>query len=402
MKALTIIVVILNLLAPCLHAQDSVAVGKTMQGDSSKPFLGRFMLTGNGFVNYERRVDKNEQAWHAELSPILLWRISKRFFFETEVVIQSDISKADVELDYATLHYKLNQFFTLGAGKFLSPFGIFQERLHPAWINKFPEAPLGFNHEGRLIGPMSEIGIELRGGAPIGASKINYVAYISNGPALNTDTNSIMGGMLESGRYIDNNKNKAIGARFGFLPFSNSSLELGISWQDAKVGDEKDPVYKRARAVMHGFDLSYLKGIPSLKSIVDIKGQYNHVLLDKTNNGSSSSSSSMGSMGTSAYDISQAYFCQVAFRPALMKNKIVSRAEIAGRVSVTHVAEMNMARENKTLISASMNYWFSWRTVLKFSYQVLKEKGKKDELGFIVQLAVVQPRFFHRTKKISP
>ncbi|MEO6902299.1 MAG: hypothetical protein ABI315_04000 [Bacteroidia bacterium] len=387
----------LIILHSSLYAQDSIPSALTIQSDSSKPLLGRFLLTGNGFINYERRVDKKGEAWNEELSPILLWRISKRFFFETEVAIKPDISNTEVELDYATLHYKLNKFFTLGAGKFLSPFGIFQERLHPMWINKFPDAPLGFNHEGTLIGPMSEIGIELRGGSPLGVSKINYVAYISNGPALNTNTNSPMGGMLEPGGYIDNNKNKALGFRLGFLPFSNSSLELGFSWQDAKVGDEKDAVYKRARAVMHGFDLSYVKSIPSLKSIIDMKGQYNHVLLDKTNNGNSS----MGSMG-SAYDVSEAYFFQVAVRPALVRKKIISSLELAGRVSVTNVSQMDLPNENKTLISASLNYWFSWRTVVKLSYQALKQKGEKDELGLFIQLAVVHPRFFHRNKKISP
>ena len=399
MKIVNTIIVILILSGGSLLAQNAIPAGQSLPDSSGQSLFGRFFLTGNGFISYQKSINQNNSSWFPALYPILIAKFSNKLFFESELAIEQSEGKTNIEMEYATLHFILNKFFSIGAGKFLSPFGTYQERLHPTWVNKFSEVPLGFSHDGVMVGPMSEVGIETRGGSPFGSSKINYAVYLSNGPALNTTTtDSMMTGMLEYGNFIDNNKNKALGGRIGFLPFSNSSLELGFSRQNAKVGDEKDSLYKNAKAAMHGFDLNYVKSIPHLKGILDMKGQYNHVMIDKTNKGNSS----MDSMNTSSgmYDISQAYYVQIAFRPAFVKNKIIQKMELAGRFSAIHTSEKGMLNDNKNQISVGLNYWFGWRTVLKLDYQFLKTKGGENESAFLVQLAVAHPKIkFKKTKE---
>ena len=73
--------------------------------------------------------------------------------------------------------YIVNDYFTVGAGKFLLPLGIFNERLHPAWINKLPDRPLPYDDEVG-IAPEAGIGAFIRGAVPKDSTKWNYAFYI--------------------------------------------------------------------------------------------------------------------------------------------------------------------------------------------------------------------------------
>jgi hypothetical protein len=64
-------------------------------------------------------------------------------------------------LDYAQVDYIANPFVTVTVGRFLTPFGIFNERLYPIWIRSLQQDP--------LILPLSaesNDGMMLRGGCP--------------------------------------------------------------------------------------------------------------------------------------------------------------------------------------------------------------------------------------------
>ena len=47
-------------------------------------------------------------------------------------------------VDYAQVDYIANPYLTLTAGRFLTPFGIFNERLYPVWIHACSLIPLFF------------------------------------------------------------------------------------------------------------------------------------------------------------------------------------------------------------------------------------------------------------------
>ena len=115
-------------------------------------------------------------------------------------------------LEYAQIDYNAASWLTLVAGRFLTPFNIYNERFTPIWISDFQDAPIIFPIGTRTTGYSD--GLMARGVLVSRRSfQVNYTAYFS---ALSTIDN------LESGR--------ATGARAGvFIP--KSRLELGVSYQ---------------------------------------------------------------------------------------------------------------------------------------------------------------------------
>ena len=141
------------------------------------------------------------------------------------------------------------------------PFGTYSKREAAGWIDKLATDPMG-------IADMTptDYGIEVEGGLPIGSMKINYDVALTNGNQLLPD------GTLTSGNITDNNNNKTITGRFGFLPFSNSSLEIGVSGMFGKVGDQ-GAVAQNATGNLYAFDLNYVKNFSPF--LINVKSQYN-------------------------------------------------------------------------------------------------------------------------------
>ncbi len=363
-----------------LAAQDSTQTNRNFSNSSAVSGNTHFLLAGYGYIGYEKKGKENSSFGPGGFAPIFLWKKSDRLFFETEAEFEIEDGKLNIGLEYATIHYKLAKNLTLGAGKFLSPFGIFGERLHPAWINKFAEKPLGFSHDaGGMIGPMTEFGFELRGGAQIGGSKINYVGYISNGPNLVEGVNNpMMAGMLQYDNFADNNNNKAIGGRIGFLPFANSSLEIGISGQYAKVGNQESN-FKNIGARLSAIDLSVIQKIEPLNSNLDIKAQYNTVKVDKA---------TYVKPSTQLYtfdNTSSAWFAQAALRPAFVENPFLKNLEFSARLSAVKTPVASLWAADKFQTALGINYWLDWNSVIKINFQRTKDRiAGEYENGFFI------------------
>jgi hypothetical protein len=112
----------------------------------------------------------------------------------------------------------------LGVGEFFSPSNVFVERFEPQWINKLPDRPLAVYHG---ILPNISVGAQVRGGFPIGPTRVDYAFYVSNGPVLNT-FDARTAGTLDFNSYTDNNDNKAVGGRVGFYPFRESKSVMAL------------------------------------------------------------------------------------------------------------------------------------------------------------------------------
>ena len=337
-----------------------------------------FLLTGYTNTSFISE-GKNNSFGDVGFSPIFLWRPAKHFFFEAELEMGFENGQLAINLEYANINCVLNKYVTFRFGRFLTPFGTFQNLYHPSWINKLPLPPLGFGHDG--VGPSSEIGMAITGGIPIGSSKLNYNIYISNGPVLNLgDEEPGEEGNLMYENYADNNKNKAIGGRIGFLPFINSSLELGVSMQSAKPGNAGS-VYEKINARMYAYDLNYIKQIDFLKGTVDAKAQWNFVNVDKA---IYSDHDDTTGIGIYTYDNKRdVYYTQFAYRPTMSKNKVVKNFEAVVRYSALNLPEDAKENEDITQLIFGLNYWATWRTVVKAAYQ-----PDKDTPRFWLQLSM--------------
>lgn len=393
--------------------------------ESQKPGNTTFLMRGYAHAGFEV-VDEQTSFVSGTFAPIFLWRQSDRILFEAEAEIVYAQEGVDFALEYANLSYILSDYFIVRFGNFLTPFGIFGERLHPNWINRFPTNPLGFDHH-NPVGPFAEFGVELRGGAPLGSGQFNYAVYLSNGPLLQVDTSVDPITVNTSYRnIIDNNDSKAIGGRIGLLPLANSSLEVGFSGQYAKIGD-RDTGFEDIGSLMYAVDLTFVQNsLSAIKGNIDLKAQWNYVDEDRFQ-----LINATGGI-TDVDNDKSAYFVQLSYRPALSGSDFISKIELVGRYSAlniineasyisggdghdhTHKAPEDPApvlssteQTAQTVLSAEsaataamqqaaggdnsqyavgINYWLTWRSVLKFSYQVTNNDN--DVPGFFIHYAL--------------
>jgi len=150
---------------------------------------------------------------------------------ELEIVVGED-GTTEVALEYLTVDWFINDYMVLVAGKFLSPVGQFRQNIHPSWINKLPSAAPGFGHDGAA--PVSDLGLQLRGGFSIGSVRTNYAVFVSNGPELVAEMEEEAGeiefeldGVEAEGFGADSDGKKVFGGRLGFIPFAG--FEFGVS-----------------------------------------------------------------------------------------------------------------------------------------------------------------------------
>ena len=199
-------VLILCLLPAFLSAQTS---------SSDKPVP---ILTGS--AGYFTFVTAGQTQLNAQINPVLLVPLGDRWLVESRAEFEGAFQRppgggpfggpVSKNLDYAQLDYIANPYLTITLGRFLTPFGIFNERLYPIWIRSLQQDP--------LILPLSaesSDGMMLRGGFPVNAAaNLSYAVYVS---AVSTDHNNLQ-------------SDRSVGGRMGiFLP--GSRVEVGASWQ---------------------------------------------------------------------------------------------------------------------------------------------------------------------------
>lgn len=192
-------------------------------------------LAGYGSVGYTDNENAKGRFSQVQFSPIFHYQYADLMMLESELEITNDPDgETSTDLEYLTLDLFLNDYTTLVAGKFLSPIGQFRQNLHPGWINKLPSAPPGFGHDGAA--PVSETGLQVRGGFPLGGVRSNYALYVANGPELEaaTDGGDVeLEGILAEGRTADVDGHKVFGGRFGVLPLPG--LEVALSYATGKA-----------------------------------------------------------------------------------------------------------------------------------------------------------------------
>ena len=175
------------LLVPSLSAQEAEAAA------ASQPIVptNTFLVTGYGTVGYAARTQgDNINAFTASISPIFLFQFEDRILFEAEFEFELQEGVTETGLEYAQLDYVANDNLTFVAGKFLLPFGVFGERLHPTWINKFATAPPLYGHHVSefgvrpLMSILSDIGVMGRATVTPGRWQLSLNGYLAQGPAL--------------------------------------------------------------------------------------------------------------------------------------------------------------------------------------------------------------------------
>ena len=347
-----------------------------------------FHFSGFAFTRFTD-VEDSDSSFTAVVAPVILWELSDRLLFETEIEFgletEDGEGKTEVELEYAHASYILNDYVTLGAGKFLTPFGIFGERLHPAWINKLPDGPLAFGHHGGLV-PMASLGAYVRGGFPIGDAKGNYAFYLSNGPSLNVEGHDVGGLNFEN--FDDINNNKAIGGRVGFLPFP--AIEVGYSFQFADV--TPSGFDQQADALLQSVDLSYVTESDLLGGLIDLRVEWVFSDVDDVafaaaeegheEEGGHEEEEEEEEEGheeliTFNNERSGGYL-QLAFRPTKSDLEFLRNMEFVGRYGWLDLPSGAPGAFDQNRWTLGVNYWLNPSTVFKIAYEHTEIDGGDD------------------------
>jgi len=343
-----------------------------------KPSKTQFMIRGYGHTGFSYTDTNGETESSFDggtFAPIFLFKHNDRFMFESELEFTLSGGELEIGFEYADVMYVINDYMTVRAGKFLLPFGTFMERLHPSWINRFTSKPLGFGHDG--IAPSSDVGVELRGAFYLGNTKWNYSGYVTNGPTLKDGSEEPEeAGMLAFENLIDNNTSKAFGGRIGFLPLSDSSVEIGVSAYGTGGTGDKGSEYEDVGAFLYAFDLSYVKQISAISGLIDLKAQYNNSKVDDA--------VYFDEHEDEFYTFdnqSDSFYLQLSYRPTMAGNDFLKNLEFVGRYSELNTPEESEWESEASQYSFGINYWLSWRSVLKLSYETSDIEGGHDGPG---------------------
>ena len=240
----------------------------------------------SGSVGAFSFVTAGQQELNAQITPVLLLPLGDHWLIESRAEFQGAFQRppdggpyagpVSKNLDYLEADYIANPYVTVTLGRFLTPFGIFNERLYPIWIRSLQQDP--------LILPLSSEssdGMMLRGGFPANArANFTYAAYVS---AVSTSHNN-----LQSDRNV--------GGRMSFF-LPGPRIEIGASFQK---------LLQDTRTNSFGFHFTWW----STHLPLNVHSEY-----ARSHQGS-------GYWIDGAYRLSQLHFWQKAMR----------RTEIAGRV----------------------------------------------------------------------
>jgi hypothetical protein len=264
-------------------------------------------------------VTAGQQQLNAQINPVLLVPLGDHWLVESRAEFQGVFQRppgggpyggpVGKNLDYLEADYIANPYVTVTLGRFLTPFGIFNERLYPIWIRSLQQDP--------LILPLaaeSSDGMMLRGGFPVDP-KLNftYAAYVS---AISTSHNN-----LQSDRNV--------GGRMSFF-FPGTRVEVGASVQK---------LLQDTRTNAFGFHFAWW----STRLPLNMHGEY-----ARSNQGS-------GYWVDGAYRLSQLHFWQKAMR----RTEVAGRAEqfFSGSITPDEAAALGLVPANTREGELGLNYY---------------------------------------------
>ena len=326
----------------------------------SFPGTTKMTVVGFGTAGYSSRRGETG-GFNGAFNPLILWKVSDRVLFEGEMELELDGTETHTALEVAQMSYLMNDYITLGAGKFLNPMNFFVERQHMNWVNKLPDRPLAV-YDGIL--PETILGFQARGGAPVGSTKIDYSLFFGNAPQLNTTDPAALG-TFEYNNFGNVDDHLAFGGHFGWLPIPE--LEIGYGFISMTAG----PASQKTHALLQSVELNYVRDSQKLGGLLALRGQWvwSHVgRLTYDEDGS------LGFGPTAFSNNRNGGYAQISYRP--------THSSINFLKNIEPVVRWDLLKQISTPVgfdedrwTVGLNYWLTSTSVVKGAYQFDHQNG---------------------------
>jgi hypothetical protein len=352
---------------------------ETLKAKVNETFPGttKFLLAGYGTAGFTAP-SGGDPFFDAAFNAIFLWKFTDRLFFEGELEFEFEDGATTTNLEIAQTSYLLNDYMTIGVGRFLDPMDFFVERQHMNWVNKLPDKPLAV-YDGLL--PESELGAQLRGVVPIGPTKLEYVAFVANAPDLITmpgDDFSTLG-MLDFDNLANSGGHVSVGGHVGFIPIPQ--FEIGYGIQGSKTG----PSNQEVDNILQSVDLNYVQDSTFLKGLINFRAQWvwSHV--------GSLVYDADGAQGFGPYEFDNnrdGGYVQLSYRPTRIDNDIIKNVEAIARYDRLNQLHTPVGFDEQRL-AFGLDYWLTPSAVVKAAYEIDNKNGVgEDQNAFMLQVAV--------------
>jgi hypothetical protein len=174
-------------------------------------------------MSYQSNISPGTFDLNPEFDPVVLLPIGNRLLLQAEFDMSLDVGHTsgsfgpavlDHGFDYLQASYFAHPNLTVVAGRYLVPFGIYRERMHPLWVRYLQAEPISFT-----LNATSGNGGMVRGGIHLtDSTDVTYSAYYSA-----ADTNPLL------------QSDKQAGFRSSVL-LLNHHMEIGTSYNHT-MGD---------------------------------------------------------------------------------------------------------------------------------------------------------------------
>lgn len=306
-------------------------------------------------------------------SPHFYLLLNERFLLEANPEFRAG---GETDLESGQIDIFLTDNLTLIAGRFYSPLGFFNERLHTSWVFRTPDRPLMFFQV--FPSPLSFNGVQLRGARYIAELpvKLEYSGVVSNGfslAAANPTARNVADLLAMVDTINDVNGDKAYGGRLG-LSFPTVGLIAGISGLANGAYDREG----QHDLGLWDVDVSWHKGN------WDMRCEYAHV----------------NQQAPQTLIRRRGLYAQAAYRRYNSLHPILQRLEGVFRYDYVDFAGIDLAAFNfeteareripvdRSRYTIGLNYYFYPSLIFKVAYEINDELSSPElrDDGFLAQL----------------
>ncbi|MGP8215990.1 MAG: hypothetical protein ACLQQ4_10535 [Bacteroidia bacterium] len=308
-----------------------------------------------------------------------LVKLTNRLFIDVQIGVSANLAPgggASVSLNEAIIYYHLASGLNVFAGNFQPRSGLYEGILDD-FTNRYGSVPVGMG-----IGVATESGVGIQGGLQAGYSKLLYQLYVANGAQLIVDSTGATNGQLTYANYIDNNTNKAIGGEIGFLPFSNSSLEVGVSGQYTPKTGDAGTSFENISSTSYAAYLNYYQVFNPV--MVRVQGQYEYTQTQNFNLYTNTSDTAL--LVPKFNNVMSGWYLGATFRLSGAESQFLSNLELGARLgNLTLPADAMWGGKPINQTTICLTYWLTWKAPLNIAYDIYTQSGSPAQTAITVR-----------------